>query len=394
MTILPSLIIVLTGYVTVTLEAVGDQNGIHNQIITYLDRPEHSYCPGCSNIKAEIDDIELAELRVEFIKQQILKKLKLKEVPRVSPPANKLPIPILTRNMYRNAARNTLHDQDFQEDDDFFGKTNQVILFPEESSKCEDKVRPASNYPVACFTFFLPTDLDVDDIAETDLWVYKTKDFLDEDTRVNHTFIYSEILEPDTPDGSPTIYTLESHTTEIEEGWIKLAFVKSIKKWLEAIRRRHTIQVLCKTCGYSRPSTPVSIESKNQPFLVINTETNRKKRRPKRNVNCMPGISECCREKLYISFADIGWDDWIIQPRGYEAYFCRGSCSNAASLTLSGTPYSSMIRKLIQDGKKLELSPCCTATHLSSIQLIFMYDNNTITQKTLPNMTIESCGCM
>lgn len=131
MTKLPSLILILTGYVTVTLEADGERNEIHSQIITYLDRTEHSYCPGCSSIKAEIDDIELAELRVEFIKQQILKKLKLKEVPRVSPPVNKLPIPILTRNMYRAAARKSLHDQDFQEDDDFFGKTNQVILFPE-----------------------------------------------------------------------------------------------------------------------------------------------------------------------------------------------------------------------------------------------------------------------
>jgi TGF-beta receptor len=66
--------------------------------------------------------------------------------------------------------------------------------------------------------------------------------------------------------------------------------------------------------------------------------------RRKRNINCHPGVSECCRENLYISFADIGWDEWILQPTGYHAYFCRGSCTNAASITQSGAHHSSLIQ--------------------------------------------------
>lgn len=66
-------------------------------------------------------------------------------------------------------------------------------------------------------------------------------------------------------------------------------------------------------------------------------------RRDKRHANCQPGVNECCRESLYVSFAEIGWDDWIIMPPGYNAYFCKGSCATAASVTLSATQHNSIL---------------------------------------------------
>lgn len=67
-------------------------------------------------------------------------------------------------------------------------------------------------------------------------------------------------------------------------------------------------------------------------------------KRQRRSINCSAGVSECCREKLYISFAEIGWDDWILHPHGYDAYFCRGSCASAATITLSGSHYNTVVR--------------------------------------------------
>lgn len=60
------------------------------------------------------------------------------------------------------------------------------------------------------------------------------------------------------------------------EGWVILDVVDMVRKWLKYNQRRHTIQVMCETCGFTAPWTPVSIETKNRPFLEINTETNRK----------------------------------------------------------------------------------------------------------------------
>lgn len=66
-------------------------------------------------------------------------------------------------------------------------------------------------------------------------------------------------------------------------------------------------------------------------------------KRQRRSLDCSAGITDCCREKLYISFEEIGWNDWIIHPPGYDAYFCRGTCSTAATITMSGSPYRSVI---------------------------------------------------
>ncbi len=34
----------------------------------------------------------------------------------------------------------------------------------------------------------------------------------------------------------------------------------------------------------------------------------------------------CGRRRLSVDFADIGWADWIISPRSFEAHYCAGAC--------------------------------------------------------------------
>lgn len=128
------------------------------------------------------------------------------------------------------------------------------------------------------------------------------------------------------------------------EGWVKTDLSFIVRKWVERKRLNHAIQIECSTCEMERNVAPVSIEQTLKPFLVIHTSPLPQKNRPKRNTNCLPEMKECCRDELYISFEDIGWSDWILHPSGYHAYFCRGTCSSAASLTVSGTPYNNVIR--------------------------------------------------
>ncbi|CAH0395312.1 unnamed protein product [Bemisia tabaci] len=44
--------------------------------------------------------------------------------------------------------------------------------------------------------------------------------------------------------------------------------------------------------------------------------------------------------------------------------------------------------------QNLGLVPCCTATKLSSMTLLYMDKDNSWTEKIIPNMIVESCGCM
>lgn len=120
-----------------------------------------------------------------------------------------------------------------------------------------------------------------------------------------------------------------------------------VKNWLEyQDSPTHAINVVCKTCGMDIQGSPVSFKHSLKPFLVIYTHSQQRvqyHRRTKRSVDCEPGVNECCRSKLYVDFADIGWDDWIIHPPGYNAYYCKGSCATAATLTLSATQHNSIL---------------------------------------------------
>ena len=34
----------------------------------------------------------------------------------------------------------------------------------------------------------------------------------------------------------------------------------------------------------------------------------------------------CSRRYLKVDFADIGWNEWIISPKSFDAYYCAGAC--------------------------------------------------------------------
>lgn len=59
----------------------------------------------------------------------------------------------------------------------------------------------------------------------------------------------------------------------------------------------------------------------------INMEFNeRQVARKKRSIDCEAGSKTpiCCREHFYVNFTHIGWDNWILQPSGYSANYCKG----------------------------------------------------------------------
>lgn len=108
------------------------------------DHPEHKHtagihCPKCeSNRKVEhVTEEELTRLRIEFVKQQILEKLRLKERPNVS--AVGLPKPI-----YEGVTIEQEEDSTVNKDlDDYYARTSKKFIFLEvgkfASRKCHKK---------------------------------------------------------------------------------------------------------------------------------------------------------------------------------------------------------------------------------------------------------------
>ena len=362
---------------------------------------EEEDCAGCAHNKVALlaNDPTLTELRIEYVKQQILKKLRLSKPPEISMPLSTLPKPLINGRVLELRPGAPLEPE--KSVDSFYGKTDQIVVFPNEGVTDSKKCRQSSNHltgfsPAACFTFYLPKEMQFVDVTSAQLWFYKE---FDENDDLNQTFVLSELDHWDLDQHFEKNTVLAIFETDIGEGWVKTDVSFTLKKWVEEVRLNQAVQIACSTCSIDRNTAPVSVEQTLKPFLVIHTSPLPQKNRPKRNSNCVPEMKECCRDELYINFEDIGWSDWILHPTGYHAYFCRGSCSSAASLTMSGSSYNNVIRRLLDRKDKTvhrrsEIVPCCSPTQLSPIQLLYVDSNNTITQKTLPNMVVEACGCM
>lgn len=77
-------------------------------------------------VNAELSVRELNDVRLEFVKQQILRKLRLTRKPAVAVPVNSLPMPVAQG---QTLSQGTDKPPEF---DDYYGRTEQKIIFPVE----------------------------------------------------------------------------------------------------------------------------------------------------------------------------------------------------------------------------------------------------------------------
>ena len=174
----------------------------------------------------------------------------------------------------------------------------------------------------------------------------------------------------------------------------------------------------------------------HRPFIVIHTDSVSSRRLRRRTpLDCSPTTSACCKQRFFVSFRSLGWDDWIIAPSGYYANYCRGDCGgglNGPSRTpdtflsyhshvidqvrksAAGPPSSSTLLPLFSANQQQDsaselqrrmtqhhhqqqlyasLQPCCAPTKFSSMSLIYFGPDMNIIKRDLPKMVVDECGC-
>ncbi|KAM9841666.1 bone morphogenetic protein 10 [Aulostomus maculatus] len=111
--------------------------------------------------------------------------------------------------------------------------------------------------------------------------------------------------------------------------------------------------------------------------------------RIRRNVKSEP----CKRTPLFVDFKEIGWDQWIIQPLGYEAYMCNGVCNQPLTAEVSPTKHAIVQTLLNIKSPKRVSRACCVPTKLEPISLLY-HDNGVITfNHKYEGMVVAECGC-
>ncbi|CAK8678307.1 uncharacterized protein LOC143445725 [Clavelina lepadiformis] len=101
----------------------------------------------------------------------------------------------------------------------------------------------------------------------------------------------------------------------------------------------------------------------------------------------------CQRLSMWVDFEDLGWDDWIIAPRAFQAYRCAGECPFPLGSSLNGTNHAMLMTMMNSVDPMDSPRPCCVPTKLSSVTLLYLDNADNVVLRQYEDMVIESCGC-
>lgn len=101
----------------------------------------------------------------------------------------------------------------------------------------------------------------------------------------------------------------------------------------------------------------------------------------------------CKKHELYVSFRDLGWQDWIIAPEGYAAFYCDGECAFPLNSFMNATNHA-IVQTLVHFiNPETVPKPCCAPTELQGISVLYFDDSSNVILKKYRNMVVRSCGC-
>ncbi|XP_018416177.1 PREDICTED: bone morphogenetic protein 7 isoform X1 [Nanorana parkeri] len=101
----------------------------------------------------------------------------------------------------------------------------------------------------------------------------------------------------------------------------------------------------------------------------------------------------CKKHELYVSFRDLGWQDWIIAPEGYAAYYCEGECNFPLNSYMNATNHA-IVQTLVHFiNPDTVPKPCCAPTQLTAISVLYFDDSSNVILKKYRNMVVRTCGC-
>lgn len=104
-------------------------------------------------------------------------------------------------------------------------------------------------------------------------------------------------------------------------------------------------------------------------------------------------MANCKRHELYVDFTEVNWNEWIVAPHGYDAFYCNGDCPFPLAEYLNATNHA-IVQTLVNSVEPmLAPKPCCVPTELSPIAMLYLDEYELVVLKTYHEMTVEGCGC-
>lgn len=130
-------------------------------------------------------------------------------------------------------------------------------------------------------------------------------------------------------------------------------------------------------------------------LVAVSLNPNRCRSRQRRSAIHIPVTPSnvCKARRLYISFKDVGWQDWVIAPQGFMANYCHGECPFPLSESLNGTNHAILQTLVHSLDPENTPQPCCVPIRLSSISMLYYDNNDNVVLQHYQDMVVDECGC-
>ena len=199
-------------------------------------------------------------------------------------------------------------------------------------------------------------------------------------------------------------HTLATMNVDIHEGWIEVPLGQQIKRFKAAFASQIYIAVTCKP--NSPTGSSIATNGAFKPILSLTyVVKTRERRTSSAGQNACNTSAECCRKSFTLNFADINWN-FVVRPLSYNLYYCKGTCLSASGVTgaYSSSHAQAVTTRLLTNPTQNSLSSdekqeiaknsvCCVPTSFGSLTMLYQQEDDTIEQRTLSDMIVNSCGC-
>ena len=101
---------------------------------------------------------------------------------------------------------------------------------------------------------------------------------------------------------------------------------------------------------------------------------------------------ECRLQDFTVDFDTIGWGEWILHPKYYNANKCSGKCVSPVSPRLNPTNHAILQSLMRYNVKDSVARPCCVPTKLHPISMLYL-EKDEIVVRHHEGMVAHQCGC-
>ncbi|XP_061117462.1 nodal homolog 2-A-like isoform X1 [Conger conger] len=100
----------------------------------------------------------------------------------------------------------------------------------------------------------------------------------------------------------------------------------------------------------------------------------------------------CRKVDMWVDFDHIGWNEWIVYPKRYNAFRCAGDCPTPVDESFRPTNHAYMQSLLKLFHPDRVSCPSCVPTRLSSLSMLY-YESDGVVLRHHEDMIVEECGC-